>query len=203
MPQARREKLERRRRADCANPIQPTANVYYGPKADIEVSFITRYSAHWELKMRTAWLCAPLLMTAGCATVAPTLDKASVLSVDDRQRAMVATADLAGLEKLAHPDLRINAPGGRVLTREQFLKNMRSGEIAAEAFQRTVEDVKISGNVAVIMGRETFTPTASSELGRNFGAKPLQRRYTNIYLWEQGRWFWLARHANVLPSANP
>ncbi len=116
---------------------------------------------------------------------------------------MVATPDLAGLERLAHPDLRINAPGGRVLTREQFLANMRSGEIAAEGFQRTAEDVRISGNVAVIMGRETFTPTASSELGRAFGPKPLQRRYTNIYVWEQGRWLWLARHANVLPTAYP
>jgi len=153
--------------------------------------------------MKTAWLCVALLLAAGCATVAPPADKASVLSVDDQQRAMVATPDLAGLERLAHPDLRINAPGGRVLTRQQFLANMRSGKIAAEGFGRTAEDVIISGKVAVIMGRETFTPTASSELGQTFGAKPLQRRYTNIYVWEQGRWFWLARHANVLTTPHP
>jgi quercetin dioxygenase-like cupin family protein len=122
------------------------------------------------------------------------------LAVDDRQRAMVAASDANALARLAHPNLRINAPGGRVLTREQFLANMRSGEIAAEAFERTAEDVSISGNVAVVMGRETFTPATSSELGRTFGAKPLQRRYTNTYVWQQGRWLWLARHANVSPS---
>lgn len=116
---------------------------------------------------------------------------------------MVAASDVAGLERLAHPNLRINAPGGRVLTREQFLANMRSGEIAAEGFKRTAEEVSISGSVAVVMGRETFTPAASSELGRTFGAKALQRRYTNIYVWEEGRWLWLARHANVLPTARP
>jgi hypothetical protein len=43
-----------------------------------------------------------------------------------------------------------------------------------------------------------FTPAAASELGRTSGARPLQRRYTNIYVWEDGHWFWLARHANVV-----
>jgi hypothetical protein len=116
---------------------------------------------------------------------------------------MVASSDLTGLERLAHPNLRINAPGGRVLTREQFLANMRSGEIAAESFDRTAEDASLSGPIAVVMGRETFTPAPASELGRTFGGKPLQRRYTNVYVWQDGRWFWLARHANVLPAARP
>ena len=151
--------------------------------------------------MRTAFLCVPLTLVAACATVPSIGSRDTVLAVDDQQRAMVAASDVAGLERLAHPNLRINAPGGRVIRREQFLANMRSGEIAAEAFERTAEDVSISGNVAAVMGRETFTPRASSELGRAFGARPLQRRYTNIYLWQQGQWLWLARHANVLPAS--
>lgn len=144
-------------------------------------------------------LAAALLSSAaGCATVPN--EMATVLAVDDAQRAMVAASDIIGLERLAHPNLRINAPGGRVLTREQFLANMRSGEIAAEAFERTAEDVRISGNVATVMGRERFTPAPGSELGRTFGAGPLQRRYTNIYVWQDRRWRWLARHANVVPA---
>ena len=99
--------------------------------------------------------------------------------------------------------MRINAPGGRILTRAQFLANMRNGEIAAESFSRTAEDVSISGNIAVVMGRETFTPEPTSELGRTFGAKPLQRRYTNVYIRHDGRWLWLARHANVVPPNRP
>ncbi len=112
---------------------------------------------------------------------------------------MVASSDVLGLERLAHPGLRINAPGGRVLTRERFLGNMRSGLIAAEAFERTAEDVSINEDIAVIMGRETFNPVATSELGRTYGARALQRRYTNVYVWQGGRWLWLARHANVVP----
>ena len=152
--------------------------------------------------MRVAWLSMTLVM-AGCTTIQSIGTRATVLEVDDQQRAMVAASDVAGLDRLAHPNLRINAPGGRVLTREQFLANMRSGEIAAEGFERTAEDVSISGNVAVVMGRETFTPMATSELGRSYGAKPLQRRYTNIYVWHKDRWLWLARQANILPPARP
>ena len=115
------------------------------------------------------------------------------------KRAMVAADDVDGLDRLTHPNLRINAPTGRILTKEQFLASMQSGQIAAERFERIAEDVSISGDIATVMGRETFTPTASSELGRTYGAVPLQRRYTNVYIWKRGRWQWLARQANVLP----
>ena len=152
--------------------------------------------------MRAALSCLPLFLAAGCASLPRVGTYQSALTVDEQQRAMVASSDVAGLERLAHANLLINAPGGRVFTREQFLANMRNGEIAAEAFERTAEEARLSGNIAVVMGRETFTPGASSELGRAFGAKPLHRRYSNVYVWQDGRWFWLARHANVLPAGN-
>lgn len=153
--------------------------------------------------MRAALFGGALALTAGCATVAPGPSRATLLAVDEQQRAMVAGKDVEGLDRLAHPELRINAPGGRVLERAQFLANMRSGEISAERFERTAEAVSIGANIGVVMGRETFTPAATSELGRTFGARALQRRYTNIYVWQQGRWMWLARHANVVPETRP
>jgi hypothetical protein len=124
--------------------------------------------------------------------------------MEEQQRVMISTGDVQGFDRVAHRNLRINAPNGRILTREQFLASLKSGEIAAERFERTPEDVHISGNIAVVMGREVYTPVASSEGGRLFGARPLQRRYTNVYIWEQGRWQWVARHANNVapPSSN-
>lgn len=149
--------------------------------------------------MKTLFHVSAVLLLAGCATLPTgTVTEASVLAIDDQQRAMVAAGDANGLDRLAHRNLRINAPGGRVLTREQFLANMRNGEIAAEHFERTAEAVTITGDTATVMGREVFTPAAASELGRSFGNRPLNRRYTNIYIWEGGRWRWLSRHANVV-----
>ena len=120
--------------------------------------------------------------------------------LDAQQKTMVATLDVNGLAKLAHRNLRINAPTNRILTREQFLAMMSNGQIGAEGFDRTAENITVTGNVGVVMGFEIFTPTATSKLGKTYGARPLKRCYTNIYLKESGRWRWLARHANVVPG---
>lgn len=155
-----------------------------------------------KLKLLSVASVAAFAIAVAARSAAPTGETA-IRNLDEVQRRLVASADVAGLERLAHPHLRINAPGNRVLTRKQFLQNMRTGKIAAESFTRTPEDVTISGNLAVVMGRETFTPTAGSELGRTYGAIPLSRRYTNVYVRERGRWWWLARHANVVAGQPP
>lgn len=152
-----------------------------------------------NLKSATlSWIIAAAIATI--AQAAPSADEGAIRKLDEEQRRLVAAADLTGLQSLAHPHLRINAPGNRVLTREQFLENLRTGEIAADGFDRTAEDVTITGDIAVVMGRETFTPAPRSELARTYGAVPLSRRYTNVYVLERGRWFWLARHANVVTA---
>lgn len=100
-------------------------------------------------------------------------DQAAELRIiDETQRAMVGRADVAGLEGITHPRLRINAPGGRVLDRETFFRNMRSGAIGAEAFTRTPETVSVTADIGIVMGRESFTPTAASELGRDLRVPP-------------------------------
>ena len=126
--------------------------------------------------------------------------EARLAALDARQKEMVAKADADGLAAIAAPDLKINAPTNRILSHDQFLAMMRSGQISAEAFERTVEGVSIHGDVGVVMGSEVFTPTAESELGKTYGARPLKRRYTNLYVFDHGEWKWLARHANVVPG---
>jgi hypothetical protein len=109
------------------------------------------------------------------------------------------------MDEIAHRNLRINAPTNQVLTREQLLRMMASGDVAAEDFVRVPETVTISGSLGVVMGHESFTPTANSASGRMFGARPLKRRYTNVYLFAGGRWQFIARHANVIapPPTQP
>lgn len=129
--------------------------------------------------------------------------EAELRAIDAQQRAAITAGDVRAMEALSHPDLMVNAPSNRVLTRAQVLAMMKSGAIAAERFERTPERVTITGDVAVVMGSERLVPTATSESGRLFGTKPLNRRYTNIYLRENGRWRFLARHANVVPQGAP
>ena len=126
--------------------------------------------------------------------------EANLARLDAKLKDMVANADVNGLAALTAPGLMINAPTNRILSRDQFLAMMRGGQIGAESFERMVESVTIEGDVGVVMGSEVFTPTAESELGRTYGARSLNRRYTNIYVLKHGEWKWLARHANVVPG---
>jgi hypothetical protein len=147
---------------------------------------------------------ALLVLSMPSGAFAQTLQRgsaeAALTSLDARQKDLVAKADVDSLAALAAPQLTINAPTNRILTRKQFLAMMRDGRIGAEAFERKVESVTVSGPIGVVMGSEVFTPTAESELGRTYGVKPLNRRYTNIYVLDHGRWMWFARHANVVPG---
>lgn len=52
---------------------------------------------------------AMLLAVSGPAQAATAID--DVHAVDGAQRQMVAAGDVAGLEALAHANLRVNAPG--------------------------------------------------------------------------------------------
>jgi ketosteroid isomerase-like protein len=143
---------------------------------------------------------AAILLSPSAAIAHDDAARAALTKLDLEQKAMVAGADVDGLATLSAPELTINAPTGRVLTRAQFLAMMRNGQIGAEQFERTVESVTVSGDTGIVMGSEVFTPTAQSELGRTYGVVPLKRRYTNIYVRERGSWRWFARHANVVPA---
>lgn len=155
--------------------------------------------------MRNALTCVAsvmMLLMGSSVAIAQTVslkgEEAALARLDMAQKEMVGRADVTALATLSAPELTINAPTGRILTREQFLAMMRDGRIGAEDFDRTIESVTVSGDVGVVMGREVFTPTQQSELGQRYGAVPLNRRYTNIYRRDHGRWMWLARHANVV-----
>lgn len=142
--------------------------------------------------------CAAL----GCAASANAQaagDEAALRALDARQREAVASGDVKALSSIFHPNFRVNAPSNRVLTGQQVIEMVASGEIASESFERTPETVVVTGDVGVVMGSESVLPTATSEQARMYGKKLLKRRYTNVYLRENGVWRHLVRHANVIP----
>jgi hypothetical protein len=145
-----------------------------------------------------AFACAAPSLAQSTSTL-----EAELRALDAAQRAAIVAGDARAMEALSHRNLRVNAPSNRVMTREEVLAMIKSGAIAAERFERTPESVTITGDVGVVMGSERIVPTATSESGRLFGVKPLDRRYTNVYLREGGKWRFLARHANVVLPREP
>jgi len=74
---------------------------------------------------------------------------------------------------------------------------LAKGQMASESFERTIEATSITGNIGIVMGRETVTPAKDIQLRKQFGSKALARRFTNVFLLERGKWRFLARQATV------
>ncbi|GAA3896243.1 hypothetical protein GCM10022276_14050 [Sphingomonas limnosediminicola] len=129
-----------------------------------------------------------------------TVDERAVLAADAQQRLAVASKDIIAIGRISDPHLRVNAPNNRILTREDLMRMVASGEIRNEVFERTPEDVVITGDVGVVMGHEVVVPAAASEQARMYGRKTLNRRYTNVYIRTGEGWRHLARHANIMVS---
>jgi hypothetical protein len=70
-----------------------------------------------------------------------------------------------------HPNYILNGPSNRVMRKEQLVAMLAKGQMASEGFERTIEATSITGNIGIVMGRETVTPAADSQLGRQFGSK--------------------------------
>lgn len=136
---------------------------------------------------------------AAPAAITHSPEEAALLAADARQRDAVASVDLKAIAEIAHPNLRVNAPNNRILTREDLIRMVGSGEIRNEVFERTPETATVTGDVGIVMGRELVFPGAASEQARMYGRKTLSRRYTNVYLREAGVWRHIARHANIIP----
>ena len=144
-----------------------------------------------------SYLALLMLATPAIAQVAKP-DEASLLAADAEQKRIIVEQDLATQRRFMHDNYIINAPANRVLRKADALAIMIRGGNAAERFDRVIEGHQITGSIGIVMGREVVQPTAESQLGQQFGARPLMRRFTNVFMFEDGRWVFLARHATVI-----
>lgn len=151
--------------------------------------------------MRCSLMFASL---TGALLASPALaqTEGTLRAVDAAQYAAARKADPDALGALMLPTFIINSPSGDTGTGERTLQRFRSGEVAHENFTRIIERIAITENVGIVMGREIarLSPTSIDGRARGGDRRPVLRRFTNIYLWQNGRWGWLARHASYRPE---
>jgi hypothetical protein len=140
-----------------------------------------------RLNCRVARVCfMPLLFVTLPVTAAVQPNEASLRAADAEELRIVLSGDASAMRALTHPNYMVNSPVNQIVHRDQLIKMLSEGRIASEAIERTIEATAITGNVGIVMGRETQKPKSSSELGRAHGEKTLERRFTNVFLFEGG-----------------
>jgi ketosteroid isomerase-like protein len=144
-----------------------------------------------------------LLLLSGVTTYsvaqAPSRDsavEAAVRALDDQERVAVLNQDFAALQRLWSEHLIVNAPFNQVLpNRSAVLDYFRKGMTTRSSFERSVERVRVDGDIAIVMGAETLKPIGDAPQA----GQTVHRRFTNIWKKEAGTWRLFARHANVIP----
>ena len=145
-----------------------------------------------------------ILLTMASATVvvsvvhAQTLDETGLRLADAEQMRIIVESDVEAQQDFMHPNYLINAPANRVLRKSDVVAMLGQGRMASERFARHIEGVAITGNVGIVAGHEEVEPAAGSQLADLHGTRPLHRRFINVYLFEGGRWRFLARQASVV-----
>lgn len=100
--------------------------------------------------------------------------------------------DIARLEDLWSDQLLVNSPMNRVLEKRKVLELLDAGLIAHDTYEVEIELVRETDDTLVVMGSDRVTMKPGSPV--------LQRRFTNVWRREDGRWRMFVRHANVNPG---
>lgn len=145
-----------------------------------------------------AMVLALLLSLVACAGPAPGTRAASasgdqvIRQLEEHERIAVLSGDLASLQRLWSEDFSVNAPTNRISPdRATVLELVRRGTIRYASFDRRIEQVRVLGDLAIVMGAETVQPVAQAA-----PLPPMQRRFTHVWRNEAGNWRLVARHAN-------
>lgn len=108
----------------------------------------------------------------------------------EQQRADAYRArDAATLERLL-PDNFVFTRSIGVLHKQELLRMIGSGELTFEGFERSVDEVKVYLNTALVLGRDRII---GQYQGEDFSG---HFRFTNTYVCTQGRWRVVASHAS-------
>ena len=98
------------------------------------------------------------------------------------------------LYKLLSPNFVVNSPWNRVSTIEDVINNLRKGGGSDTlSFEKSIEKITFTNNIAIVMGEETRTATGQAV---NAG-KTFQRRFTDVWMNNKNSWQLVARQSTV------
>ena len=143
-----------------------------------------------------------LLITLAFAHLcfADDMSASSLRAADAEQMRIIVDEDTEAQRAFMHENYIINGPAHRVMRKTEVVGMLANGKMASERFERTIEGIAITESIGIVMGKEVVQPRAGSELGEKFGSIPLTRRFTNVFVFENGRWHFLARQASIVEA---
>lgn len=122
----------------------------------------------------------------------PTL-KEQIKKLDLAHARSIFEGNAIALDSLMNDDVTVNHPTNQIVREKtELLDLIKKGTIRYTSFERTPEQFLFFKEMVVVMGREIVIPAK----GAPNAGKKLNRRYTNIWMLQNGKWQLTVRHAN-------
>jgi hypothetical protein len=120
-------------------------------------------------------------------------DEQAIRFLEEQERMGVLNQDFHALEQIWSEHFMVNSPRNQVApNRSVVLDIFRQGLAHYTSFERSIEYIRIDGDIAIVMGAETVQPTGNAPLA----GETVHRRYTNFWKRDGEMWSLVARHAN-------
>ena len=121
--------------------------------------------------------------------------EAEIRRLENLEKESVLKGDSAALyDKIWSPNMVVNTPANVVGTIEGTKAQLRAGNLSYLSFERNIEQITFTDNVAIVMGGEIIKPQ-----GHQLNAgKTVSRRFTHVWLYRNNSWSIIARHATII-----
>ena len=121
--------------------------------------------------------------------------EAEIRRLENLEKESVLKGDSAALyDKIWSPNMVVNTPANVVGTIEGTKAQLRAGNLNYLSFERNIDKITFTDNVAIVMGGEIIKPQ-----GHQLNAgKTVSRRFTHVWLYRNNSWSIIARHATII-----
>lgn len=122
--------------------------------------------------------------------------ESQVRRVSDEEVHAFLNQDETALRQLWSDDLIVTNPLNKLATKSQVLDMMNSGFLVIMSYDRTIEYLRVVGDLAIVAGSENVTWGGTMPMA----GKSEHLRFTAVWMMEDGQWREVARHANIAPT---
>lgn len=132
--------------------------------------------------------------TPAAAAAVKTPRIAAALGAAMRFDKAILSKDLAVFESMFTDDAVVNNPYDKIATKQDAVRNLRTGAIDYTSLERAVEYAALRGeHEVVLMGEESVTPVGHAK----FSGKHIRRRTTEVWTDAGGAWQLSLRQATI------
>lgn len=116
-------------------------------------------------------------------------------SLSNQIELMVLHQDTPAMQKFYPDDMIITNPFGQMINKATMIQRVKDGIIKYNEFEKIMEHFTMPNDkTAIVAGKEKVTPT--NDANRADAGKHHERRYTEVWVYRQGNWLRLIRHAS-------